>query len=76
MSDEACAEYIGLYSEKIADAELLILDFKQVKKIESSGLLRMHRICQKINPKCDFRVVNANPGITHLLKFTPLGDYL
>ena len=76
MSDETCAEYINLYSEKISSADLLILDFKFVKKITPSGLKRMHTICQNINPNCDFRVVNANPTIKHLIKFTPLAEYI
>jgi len=76
MSDDECAGLVNMYEEKIAKAELVILDFKLVNKIESSGLLRIHKICRKINPNCDFKIVNAKPMIYMLLKVTPLGKYL
>jgi anti-anti-sigma regulatory factor len=75
MSEESCSGLVDLYSENISLAELVILDFSLVENIESSGLLRIYKMCSKINPNCNFKVVNAKPKIKELLKFTPLKDY-
>lgn len=72
MNDEHCGHLIELYHDKIAEAELLILDFKLVEDIDANGLLRIRKMCCKINQNCDLRVVNANAKIAQLLRFTPL----
>jgi anti-sigma B factor antagonist len=71
--DTGAAPALGAEIEKIAKAEAIVLDFKELEYISSSGIRQVVAAYKKAKAmEADFSVINVGSGVMEVFKLTNL----